>query len=277
MAAPCCPEDANPPVKAPEGEKGAYEKWGQYRVYVTGKQEGRNALFVAHDVFGSESGTTKLICDELSEKLNVIVVCPDFFGEDAASSPMARIQDPSLSFLQWLGVGLLAFFNLGPFAFSIRRRSWNKLQKEMDDVLMPELLKLSPKKIGLLGFCWGGWFATHASENKGKGYEFCCAASCHPSVSRVANLCGEDIKQIYEDVKIPQLLFSASNDQADTKPGGMAQDIYSKKDFGDSCVYEEFGTVKHGWVNRAKDTGDDKAESRRALDSVTEFLRQHIQ
>ena len=63
-------------------------------------------------------------------------------------------------------------------------------------------------------FCWGGWFAAHASSLSG----FSCAVSFHPSL-QVCQMHSEDQAEVVSAVKCPQMLLAAGNDKPEGEVG----------------------------------------------------------
>ena len=250
-------------------------------VYVTGcARERKSAIIVAHDVFGVQSGRTREICDEIAERLGILVVAPDWWknggcGGAAVTGAMEGALWPAAPASRWASAlrylrGLLASL---PWVYALWQRGWEGCRADLMDVVCPRVREMGAARLGLLGFCWGGWFVTRASAE----VAFACGASCHPSVSALCLLHWEALGGVYDAVRCPQLLLSAGNDAADTKEGGLAQQTYRGKAFGDACAYVEYADMAHGWVNRG-DTGDAalRAASRDARDRLVAFYDAHI-
>ena len=64
--------------------------------YVVGT--GEKTLLVAHDIFGVDSGRTKLICDRLSSELNLLVCLPAFFDGSKGAGGQAAANVENLLF-----------------------------------------------------------------------------------------------------------------------------------------------------------------------------------
>mmetsp|Transcript_22192 Transcript_22192/g.44066 ORF Transcript_22192/g.44066 Transcript_22192/m.44066 type:complete len:303 (+) Transcript_22192:38-946(+) len=298
MSSPCCPDLSVGSVPEPKDQKleGTYLDLDSLSCYVVGK--GNSAILVGHDVFGIESGRTRLIADDLARSLGVLVVVPDFWGNKAAGGEKAgqAISDfaspaPEKKFSWWsLPKRILsAAWSLPSFVMHIRANKWPGVHQHICKRLVPFLQKRGVVKLGLLGYCWGGWFITHAStiqytsspggeEKEGEeAIELCCAVGFHPSFPDVAKLCGDDVNEVLSRVRVPQMLLAASNDKAAVKPGGCMQEAWAGKSFGPDCVFECFNDQQHGWVNRG-DVSEPHvaAAASKAIEMAKEFFSKHM-
>eukprot|EP00008_Paramoeba_atlantica_P003167 CAMPEP_0201489616 /NCGR_PEP_ID=MMETSP0151_2-20130828/22999_1 /ASSEMBLY_ACC=CAM_ASM_000257 /TAXON_ID=200890 /ORGANISM="Paramoeba atlantica, Strain 621/1 / CCAP 1560/9" /LENGTH=318 /DNA_ID=CAMNT_0047875263 /DNA_START=90 /DNA_END=1043 /DNA_ORIENTATION=+ len=251
----------------------------QMEVYIVEPAEAKNkAIIVGHDVFGVESGRTKLICDRLAETLGVIVVLPSFWkekggaGGDSAQAyaaafansieslpprkgeeQMEKHQDEEgeekkeeeEGFLTKTGRILKGVVNAPSFFMGIAGLKWATVEAELTQSIIPMVKEKGVQDIAVLGFCWGGWFITHACSLP----EICCGAAFHPSLE-VCSLVGEDPKKVCAEVHCPQMMLTAQNDKDDVKERGMAHSTYLTKPFGKHCVFKTFERMIHGWVNR---------------------------
>ncbi|XP_068160551.1 carboxymethylenebutenolidase homolog [Antennarius striatus] len=96
------------------------------------------AIIVIHDVFGWELPNTRYIADMLAAN-GYVAVCPDFF---VGKEPWSPSGDWSI-FWEW-----------------VKDRKQTEMNKEVDAVLRFLKEQCGAKRIGVVGFCWGG-IATH--------------------------------------------------------------------------------------------------------------------
>lgn len=57
----CCPIGSEPALASTYKPKGKVETFGDLPVYTIGK--GEKAVIVAYDIYGFDSGRTRLVCD----------------------------------------------------------------------------------------------------------------------------------------------------------------------------------------------------------------------
>jgi len=250
---------------------------GGLECYMVG--QGRRAIVVGHDAFGVDSGRTKQISDELADALGVIVAVPSFwasgsaggFGRDEADVMAPTGSRPTL--LRRVYASLRAVARLPCFVRELRAINWEVVGPMVHDHLLPMLREHGAERVGLMGFCWGGWLVLHASGSS----EFCCGATLHPSQDKVCRLQGEDLRGLCEQVQCPQIILTAGNDSPKLMEHGIAHEVFRGKPFGSECTFQTFGEMKHGWVNRA--SLEDPAVHRdytAAMDLVTQFFRKHL-
>ncbi|KAM4686952.1 carboxymethylenebutenolidase homolog isoform 1-T2 [Amazona ochrocephala] len=97
------------------------------------------AVIVIHDIFGWELPNTRYIADMLATN-GYIATCPDFFvGQEAW-----KLSNDWATFDDWL-----------------KTRSAGKIDKEVDVILKYLKEQCGAKKIGVVGFCWGGAAVQH--------------------------------------------------------------------------------------------------------------------
>eukprot|EP00304_Pavlova_gyrans_P002774 CAMPEP_0206054804 /NCGR_PEP_ID=MMETSP1466-20131121/38888_1 /ASSEMBLY_ACC=CAM_ASM_001126 /TAXON_ID=44452 /ORGANISM="Pavlova gyrans, Strain CCMP608" /LENGTH=246 /DNA_ID=CAMNT_0053430023 /DNA_START=44 /DNA_END=784 /DNA_ORIENTATION=+ len=241
---------------------------------------GTSAIICAHDAFGVESGRTKAICDKLAAALGVIVVVPSFFegGAPPGAASVERMAPGDTAAREaWYTLPwriLLTLISLPRFIGGIRAANWERVRPLLMDHVAPFVRSRGATKLGLLGFCWGGWFTTHASAEPGPA--FACAATAHPSL-QLCRLYGDDFEALIDGVACPQLFLTSAQEASNVRPGGRAQEVLSSKPFGSACQFVHFKDMKHGWVNRG--ASDDPAVERdyaQAMDLITRFFRAHL-
>lgn len=273
----CCTKDAHGYLAAPADyqPKGSMKDASGLPYYAVG--EGSSTLIVANDIYGIDSGRHKQVADKLAADLGIQVVLPKLWTNGAASgnpSGVSWLLDKyALDPVPWYrkpGAFFYSLYHMKSFLGDLKAHNWDLLKPKLHDQLLPALKEGGTKKIGLLGFCWGGWFVTRASSSP----EFCCAAACHPGVSDLCGMLGEDPKTIAEEVQCPQFMLTAGDDKEDVKPGGLLDEVYKTKSFGDKCVFKTFEAMKHGWVVRGTAECSEAYEA--ALSELKGFFGQHL-
>ena len=246
----CCPPNAHPALARDEsyelrGHVLQLGPGGGLSVYVTGDApRGSPGLLVAHDIFGPDSGRTKQLCDVLARRLGVLVVLPDFFRGDPFF-PEAY----GNSMYSWRSVGeslfdlLIRCRALELLFSSNKRASWEVVGRDFEDICIPLLQERGCRKIGVLGFCWGGWFGCHAASNA----DICCVAAFHPSLEPCF-LVGESSAELCAAVNCPVLMITAGEDSANVKSGGLLSNSIAEKSalLEEQSVFEEFKDMRHG-------------------------------
>jgi dienelactone hydrolase len=246
-------------------------------VYCTGS--GTCCIVVGHDAFGVSSGRTKHIADVLARRLGCQVAIPTFFesgvaGGEVANEAARRFLDPSPTERWYTAPGrfLGLVWNLRAFLGGFKAANWRAVRPLLLDKVLPGLRARGAQRFGLLGFCWGGWFALHASAEP----DFACTASCHPAVNACA-IYSEKEQDVFDGVRCVQMhLVSARDEPKSIQPGGAAQSTWQAQPFGAGCHIEAFAQ-KHGWVNRG--SLDDLALKRdydRSIELLCEFYTKHL-
>ncbi|KAM6318973.1 carboxymethylenebutenolidase homolog [Aegotheles albertisi] len=97
------------------------------------------AVIVIHDIFGWQLPNTRYMADMLAAN-GYIAICPDFFvGQEAW-----KLSNDWASFNDWL-----------------KTRNAGKIDKEVGVILKYLSEQCGAKKIGAVGFCWGGAAVQH--------------------------------------------------------------------------------------------------------------------
>ena len=179
MAAPkpCCPEGSLPPLAEPAAYKpaGAVETVGTLSCYVTGETSTGRGILMAHDVFGVDSGRTRLIADEFARSLDAVVVLPDFWADsdigsgyfgsaqgsaaanDALQQAFSPMDSQQLSWFTWPVRMLAGLWHSPNMLRGIRSRPWSgRLERQVEDEILPMMRERGVERTGLVGFCWGG-------------------------------------------------------------------------------------------------------------------------
>jgi carboxymethylenebutenolidase len=192
--------------------KGRVVRPGDFDIYSVGKSSHGLAIIVIYDIRGFNISQTRVFCDRLASEYSVQVVMPDFFRGTASPTNGNRTT--------WLaGVG-----------------SWSKVSNELIYVANWLRHSSSTKKIGLVGFCWGGLQVVRACSNLSN--LFFTGISIHGSSITVAEV---------QQLKKPMLFIAASNDPA-LKPNISDAIEQSNPAISKQCEYKTYPNVKHGFA-----------------------------
>eukprot|EP00092_Neocalanus_flemingeri_P026177 GFUD01028374.1.p1 GENE.GFUD01028374.1~~GFUD01028374.1.p1 ORF type:complete len:1019 (+),score=296.62 GFUD01028374.1:74-3058(+) len=204
----------------PYKEGGTIVKVGNSDVYMIGS--GPKCLIWCHDMKGYASGDrTRQLVDKLSESTGCLIVMPDFLGEK-------KILESADEY-SWLS--------------SITE--WNTIRDFWVEKLLPYLRDdLAIKAIGVVGTGWGSYVATRLSSYG----EILACVNIQPLISSAVEAAKEDLYEVYEDVRCPQLMLACRNNCPNEKPGGLASNIYNSCSFGKNCEFVELHDMMHGFL-----------------------------
>ena len=246
-AQPCCPPGSEPGLTTDYVPRGVTEDVDGLPIYTIG--QGEKAMIIVHDIIGVDSGRTKLICDQFAD-LGYLVILPNFFRGDG---------------YKFKDVNLFTLFSVIKRA---KANSWEKRRDDFYKIIYPYLEKKGVKRIGMMGFCWGGYivFCASADERINAG------VSCHPVLDRSK----ETPLQLAQGVKCPQLVLPAGNDPKVIKEGNVVDKTLKEK-FGEKALVKTFKDMKHGWVNK----GDLKKpkvakDVKEAMDLAIDHLQKNV-
>jgi dienelactone hydrolase len=207
-------------------------------------------VLVVYDVHGFNGGRIKGACDELAAR-GLHVAMADVYGGGRGVNDLGGFgSDSGKDWLRTFGFGALE----------------PKL-----DAAIALLRRKGSKRIGALGFCWGGWVVAHLSA-AGK---IAAGASAHPSTCCAEILYGESELGLVSSVTTPMLLMPAGNDPENLKEGGAV--VAAIRKAGQHCETRVFKDMKHGWVPRG-DAADPAVarDVEAALRRAAEFFHEKL-
>ena len=157
-------------------------------VYIAGDNPNRAILFI-HDLFGWTFPNIRLLADAYAAEANATVYVPDFFGGAVLPFDLILKSD-------WAGLDLHTF--IGKNSREVR---------EPEIFACARALRAQYKKVGAVGFCYGGWAVLRlgAKEHNPPLVDFISLG--HPSM-----LTKKDI----EEVNVPVQVLAPEIDQAYT-------------------------------------------------------------
>ncbi|KIV93726.1 hypothetical protein PV10_04921 [Exophiala mesophila] len=228
---------------------GTETKLANVDAYVTGSNKDV-AVLIVHDIFGWTFPNVRLLADHYASEAGATVYVGDFFGGEVVHPD--TMSDPAR----------LAAFDVGAFLGKN-----GKAVREPEIAACAKALKqeLGFKKVGAVGFCYGGW-AVFRLGAKGNALVDCVAAN-HPSLLE---------KSEVDAISVPVQVCATENDPF--LAGEMIEYINKViPTLGVEYDYQYFPGQVHGFASRA-DTSDPKQVKalERAKNATVSWLREHL-
>ncbi|KAM7539054.1 hypothetical protein Aperf_G00000051157 [Anoplocephala perfoliata] len=181
-------------------------------------------IVIVHDIFGFKINNTRRYADLLAAKSNANVIMPDFFQGESWPIDDFPAKNPS-TLADWLK----------------KISDWDYITLVLstsNDYLKTVLSEEHRKRLGILGFSWGGKQVMRACSSKDYGY--LAGVSVDGSLVEA-----EDA----EKLSIPVFFMpSGDNTSIDT-----IKSILHKRPFGDRCRYFTFAEEGHGFASALGD------------------------
>jgi len=213
----CC---TNPPVVVEGYEpKGEYKPYAGFeKAYITGPKDTGKAIVVAYDAFGFNPQILQAV-DIWAKSVNALVVVPDFFNGDVPEYSwfVEKTEENDKKRTAW-------FIRIGNFALHVEP-IW-----KVSDALTAE----GYKKIGYVGYCWGGKLVSLGGKD---GTKTAGVVSIHGGRIEVADA---------EALAVPIAMFP-SKDESETDVDNFMKALESKP-FASQCVHKRYSNMPHGWA-----------------------------
>ncbi|KAF1990708.1 dienelactone hydrolase [Aulographum hederae CBS 113979] len=168
---------------------GRFEKLNQLDVYVAGDSNPDKAIMIVHDLLGWSFPNVRLLADHYARETGATVYLPDFFaGEVLPFEPLLNLRFHEVDIAGFMGRN-------------------NRQVREPDIFAAAKTLRTKHKKLGAIGFCYGGWacFRLGAKEHQPPLVDF--ISTGHPSL--VA-------KKDIDEVAVPVQILAPEVDQVFT-------------------------------------------------------------
>ncbi|EER41652.1 dienelactone hydrolase [Histoplasma capsulatum var. duboisii H88] len=214
---------------------GRVGKLGNNDVYIAGDNSDV-AVMLIHDLFGWTFPNLRILADHYAREANVTVYLPDFFGG-----------------------AILSFENIIAGRFDLIDIP-NFMKENGREIREPEIfecaraLRLSYKKVGAIGFCYGGWavFRLGAKEHQPRLVD--CISMGHPTW-----LTKKDI----DEVAVPLQVLAPETDRM-YSPELKLHTFETIQKLGLPLDYHHFPGVEHGCLVRgdARHQGEREAMTR---------------
>ncbi|KAI1371354.1 dienelactone hydrolase family protein [Hypoxylon crocopeplum] len=199
-------------------------KLGDNDAYITG-DNADVAILIVHDILGWTFPNSRLIADHFAREANATVYLPDFFA--------GEIVDP---------VPVLAgdFSKVDLPAFGMRH---GRHIREAEIFAAAKALRAKYKKVGAIGYCYGGWavFRLGAKEHNPPLVD--CISTGHPSL-----LSTKDI----DEVAVPVQILAPEYDPTYTAEI-KAHTFATIPTLGIEFDYRHFPGVEHGGLVRGNE------------------------
>lgn len=217
------------------------------KTYVAGDNKDA-AILLIHDVYGWKFPNLRLLADHYAKEANATVFLPDFF--DGGAPDPAILDDPEKR--KQLDIGKLLAAN-------------SKEIRGPEIHACAEQLKSQYKKIGAIGFCYGGWGVFQLAA-KGKNL-LDCVITAHPSLLE---------KKEIEDLAVPTMILAPENDpQLTPELKEFCNQTIPKLNIQYS--YEYFPGLSHGFAVKG-DPNDEAAKKglERAKNAAVYWFHEHL-
>eukprot|EP00747_Dinoflagellata_sp_TGD_P215998 gnl/TRDRNA2_/TRDRNA2_88623_c1_seq1.p2 gnl/TRDRNA2_/TRDRNA2_88623_c1~~gnl/TRDRNA2_/TRDRNA2_88623_c1_seq1.p2 ORF type:complete len:192 (+),score=33.70 gnl/TRDRNA2_/TRDRNA2_88623_c1_seq1:356-931(+) len=153
-----------------------------------------------------------------------------------------------------------------------RAHPWDTTMRPKIEALIGHVQKEGAKKIGMVGFCWGGWVVCHTSADFPV---ISCGVIPHPSVTVEQSAFGGNSPALAAKVQCPILFLPSANDGTDYSEGGKIFDAVKARN--KDTASQKFPTMMHGWTTRGDVSKDKvKKEVEAAIVLTTEYLDKHM-
>ncbi|KAF4553241.1 Dienelactone hydrolase-like protein 2 [Elsinoe fawcettii] len=162
MVLDCCPAGFKWDGQ-PEGKE---IKYADQDAYVTGDNPDRAILYI-HDGLGWKFSNARLLADHYAKEVGATVYVPNFFP---------GVEVPIDAMIQ-------AFENPGSndFDWRILLKDQTKENRSPDILNFARALRSQYKRVGAVGFCWGGWAVFHLADKANNGLVD-AISTAHPSL-----------------------------------------------------------------------------------------------
>jgi len=199
------------------------------------------AIVILTDIFGLASNNNQLIADELAEKLDVDVYVPDMF-DGAPPVPEAQMRpfmpdEPGVRISLWSKLQFLWILIRNIFSL---RRALNKAKADatITEVLQHLSLERHYKKIGVLGYCFGGSVGVRCASTG----LIDSIVIAHPSPITM-----DEVKAI----KIPASWACAEEDSRFPKPFQVECEAeFAQRPNGQLYEFKSYKGTVHGFASR---------------------------
>jgi len=228
---------------------GKESKLANNDAYVTGSNKDA-AVLIVHDVFGWTHSNTRILADHYAKEADVTVYLPDFFGGEVVSPDMLEDPEKAKTF------DIMAF--IGRHSKEIREPEIFACAKALKQ-------ELGFKKVGAVGFCYGGWAVFRLAA---KGNDLVdCVSTAHPSMVDKSEIDGISVPV---QLCIPETdpMFSSELKEYSAKVLPTLNVEYD---------YQYFPGLVHGFATRG-DMNDAKQRKglERAKNAAVYWFQQHL-
>jgi len=265
----CCPPESLGYLAADQtsiGEKILLEETGfEFYISHAGCAGTKKGLIFTADIFGWNSGRIRLIADHFASQ-GYLTVIPKLLtppledGNDGDAIPR--------DFNNQLRAAELKFY--------LQTKTWEDTFKGRIQTAIDLLHSRGVQRIGMVGFCYGGWVMSNVMSDEDTCKHITCGASPHPSLHIESRIFERDPLALVSRIKGPILFLPAGNDPDDYRPGGSFYELM-RENYPATEVSLEFGNMIHGWSVRG-DTSDPEIKEKVALcfELILSYFQKHL-
>ncbi|MCJ1442277.1 MAG: hypothetical protein MMC23_002770 [Stictis urceolatum] len=228
---------------------GRIDKLADNDAYIAGSNP-EAAVMLIHDLLGWSFPNTRLLADHYAREANVTVYVPDFFGGEALPF------EPLLKGV-WHELDVPGF-----------------MKKNTREIREPEIfecaraMRTKYKKVGAVGFCYGGWavFRLGAKEHQPPLVD--CISTGHPSLLT---------KQYINEVAVPVQLLAPEIDSQFT-PELKVHTFEALQKLRVPFDYQHFPGVEHGCFTRGDpELAGEREAMTRGKNAAVAWLKEFLQ
>jgi len=259
----CCPPTALPYLAADYAAKGTTLATDGVELYMAPPPDApQAAIILCPDVWGWNGGRVRAVADMIAAEGYLVVVgkflsTPCFEGgTDGDALP------PGGSFdMEW-----------------IKNFPWPKQAPKVAAVAAFCKQRLAesgaPCKLGVVGFCYGGHLACHASINDP---DVKVGVVLHPSMQLESYAFGGDTAALMQQVPVPFCLMPAGDDEATWGEDAPFSKELRASAAGAACEWKPFHEMSHGFSCRG-DLSDPAVDRdvKAAFEETKAFLAKHL-
>ncbi|KAL3925572.1 MAG: hypothetical protein SGILL_000323 [Bacillariaceae sp.] len=255
------------PSTSPDSEGSQRPELSCYQV---GSDHPKHVVVVFTDVYGLDQGNHKAFCDVIQERMgdDTTVFCPDLFR----GLPLTR---------NWFG-GSSDFINCtlmgGSFTilWGLRTRcSATNIDKDLAEIVEPNVKRTGCEMVGVAGFCFGGWVVGRALEHP----FYAAGVGIHPS-SKPESFAkgGSSPMEWAERTGNKPILWLPAKEDDDLKPSSpLVQAMAKRRDKTPEQISIPFEDLSHGFVARGEFMGTEYKEGQeKAIDLTVSFFKENL-
>ncbi|KAG9229506.1 dienelactone hydrolase family protein [Amylocarpus encephaloides] len=229
---------------------GKVSKLANITTYITGDNPSISILLI-HDLFGFTHPNTRLLADHYAREIGATVYVPDFFGSEIL--PFDKILSGD-----WSSLDLPGF---------LARNS--REIREPEIFACAKALRGQFKKVGAVGFCYGGWAVLRLAAKEHDGAPLVEAITCgHPSLM---------VKKDFDEVAVPAQILAPEFDPVYTAEL-KTHTFETLQKLAVPFDYQHFPGVEHACFMR----GDEKKKGEldamvRGKNAAVSWMKQFLQ
>jgi len=98
-----------------------------------------------------------------------------------------------------------------------------------------------------------------------------------PSISAIVEILAEDLYEVFEEIRCPQIVLNVKNDCPNEKNGGLADKIWRSSPIGQNCIFYEFESMDSNFFLAGNRSNESVVkEVKNALQQIINFFNKHL-